>query len=178
MNQPNFNRRDFLNSSVSAGVAAGLAQGGFFSSSVQASENRKLGVALVGLGSLSTSQIAPAFQKSANCQLAAIVTGTPEKEKSWSEKYGIGRDHLDCPKFLAARQLHALQMMGFVLTSVSDRKFPIRRLASRDHFPAVSGGIRHRFFTQNMLPGLGRANRVFCMHAVWKNDVDQVYRIV
>ena len=83
MIQPNFNRRDFLNTSVSAGVAAGLAQGGFFSSEVQANENRKLGVALVGLGSLSTNQIAPAFQKSVNCKLAAIVTGTPEKEKSW-----------------------------------------------------------------------------------------------
>jgi predicted dehydrogenase len=94
MNLPNFNRRDFLNSSVSAGLAAGLAQGGFFSAPTYASENKKLGVALVGLGSLSTNQIAPAFQKSANCKLTAIVTGTPDKEKIWSEKYGISRDHI------------------------------------------------------------------------------------
>jgi len=94
MNQPNFNRRDFLNTTASAGLAAGLAQGGFFSASTHASENKKLGVALVGLGSLSTNQIAPAFQNSANCKLTAIVTGTPDKEKMWSEKYGIGRDHI------------------------------------------------------------------------------------
>jgi predicted dehydrogenase len=94
MNPYNFNRRDFLNTSVSACVAAGLAQGGFFSASTQASENKKLGIALVGLGSLSTNQIAPAFQKATNCKLAAIVTGTPDKEKIWSEKYGIGRDHI------------------------------------------------------------------------------------
>ena len=94
MNQPNFNRRDFLNTSVSAGVAAGVAQGGFFSSPAHAIENKKLGVALVGLGNLSTNQIAPAFQKSANCKLTAIVTGTPEKEKVWSDKYGFSRDHI------------------------------------------------------------------------------------
>ena len=94
MRNPNSNRRDFLSTTVSAGVAAGLAQGGFFSAPAHATENRKLGVALVGLGSLSTNQIAPAFLKSESCRLAAIVTGTPEKEKIWSEKYGIGPGHI------------------------------------------------------------------------------------
>ena len=45
---------------------------------------RKLGVALCGLGSLSTNQIAPALQKTRFCRLAGIVTGTPSKATEWN----------------------------------------------------------------------------------------------
>jgi predicted dehydrogenase len=50
---------------------------------------RKLGVALCGLGSLSTNQIAPALLKTRNCRLAGIVTGTPSKAVEWQKKYGL-----------------------------------------------------------------------------------------
>ncbi len=50
---------------------------------------RKLGVALVGLGSLSTNQIAPALQKTRNCRLAGIVTGTASKAAEWKTKYNL-----------------------------------------------------------------------------------------
>src|SRR5688572_30619577 len=50
---------------------------------------RKLGVALCGLGSLSTNQIAPALAKTRNCRLAGIVTGTPSKAAEWKKKYGL-----------------------------------------------------------------------------------------
>ncbi|RUA13454.1 MAG: gfo/Idh/MocA family oxidoreductase [Flavobacteriia bacterium] len=50
---------------------------------------KKLGIALVGLGGYSTYQLAPALQDTQHCYLAGIVTGTPEKEKAWADKYGI-----------------------------------------------------------------------------------------
>ena len=50
---------------------------------------KKLGFALCGLGSLSTYQIAPALQKTANCRLAGIITGTPAKAARWKAQYGI-----------------------------------------------------------------------------------------
>src|SRR5690349_9331372 len=56
--------------------------------SAQAS-GKKLGIALCGLGSLSTNQIAPALQKTRNCRLAGIVTGTPSKAEEWKKKYGL-----------------------------------------------------------------------------------------
>jgi predicted dehydrogenase len=49
----------------------------------------KLGIALVGLGNYSTNQLAPALQHTQHCYLAGIVTGTPAKERIWSEKYQI-----------------------------------------------------------------------------------------
>jgi predicted dehydrogenase len=50
---------------------------------------RKLGVALCGLGSLSTNQIAPALAKTRFCRLAGVVTGTPSKGVEWQKKYGL-----------------------------------------------------------------------------------------
>jgi len=134
MRNPNSNRRDFLSTSVSAGVAAGLAQGGFFSAPTHASENRKLGVALVGLGSLSTNQIAPAFLKSENCRLAAIVTGTPEKEKIWSEKYGIGPGHIyNYNSFDKLASDDSVDVVYIVLPNSMHAEYTIRGLKAGKH---------------------------------------------
>lgn len=51
--------------------------------------DRKLGVALVGLGRYSTGQLGPALRETKLCRLAGIVTGSSEKEKKWSDDYGI-----------------------------------------------------------------------------------------
>ena len=48
-----------------------------------------LGVALVGLGSLSTHQLAPALRKTTRCHLAGIVTGTPAKAARWKAEHGL-----------------------------------------------------------------------------------------
>ena len=50
---------------------------------------RKLGVALLGLGDYASSQLAPALQKTQNCALRGIVTGTPSKIDTWQTKYSI-----------------------------------------------------------------------------------------
>src|SRR5688500_1585986 len=83
------NRRRFLH--TVGGAAAGL---NIMAAGAQEPEGKKLGFALVGLGSLSTNQIAPALQKTKHCRLAAIVTGTPAKAKTWSEKYKIPQQNI------------------------------------------------------------------------------------
>ncbi|WPP52331.1 Gfo/Idh/MocA family protein [Catalinimonas niigatensis] len=52
-------------------------------------QKKKLGIALVGLGSYSSGQLAPALQETGHCYLSGIVTGTPAKEKEWADKYNI-----------------------------------------------------------------------------------------
>lgn len=77
-------RRPFIKTTLGASVATltcGAAE--------PAIAGKKLGWALVGLGSLSSNQIAPALQKSNFSKLAAVVTGTPEKGIQWREKYGL-----------------------------------------------------------------------------------------
>ena len=51
--------------------------------------DRKLGVALVGLGKYSTGQLAPALQQTQHCRLAGIVTGSPAKAAQWKQQYNL-----------------------------------------------------------------------------------------
>jgi len=51
--------------------------------------SKKLGWAIVGLGGLSSTEIAPALQRAKNSQLAALVTGSPEKSEEWKDRYGL-----------------------------------------------------------------------------------------
>ena len=50
---------------------------------------KKLGYALVGLGSLSEHQIAPALTKTRLSKLTGLVSGHPDKAKAWAQKYGV-----------------------------------------------------------------------------------------
>ncbi len=94
------NRREFLRRAALA--AAGVPLLGCVSPSrATPGAKKRLGFALVGLGSLSTNQIAPALAKTAYCRLAAIVTGTPAKAAQWQARYGI-----------PARNVYSYETMG------------------------------------------------------------------
>ena len=56
---------------------------------VPVQQDKKLGVALVGLGSYAEHQLAPALAQTKNCYLAGIVTGTPEKASKWKAKHNL-----------------------------------------------------------------------------------------
>jgi predicted dehydrogenase len=128
------NRREFLGTSISAGVAVGLAQGGFFSAPTYASENKKLGFALVGLGNLATNQIAPGLLNSAHCKLTAIVTGTPEKEKKWADKYGISRDHIyNYQSFDKIASDDAIDVVYVVLPNSMHAEYTVRAAKAGKH---------------------------------------------
>ena len=81
-------RRDFIKTTALAAAAAPFASA-LTPSALAAGPDKKLGVALVGLGGLSTHQIAPALQKTKYCRLAGIVTGTPAKAEKWKAQYNL-----------------------------------------------------------------------------------------
>ena len=81
-------RRPFL--ATLGATAAALTTG----ARAQEGGEKKLGWALVGLGSLSTHQLAPAFAKTKHCRLSAIVSGTPAKAEEWKKKYSIPDSHV------------------------------------------------------------------------------------
>jgi predicted dehydrogenase len=84
-------RRQFLGNIITAGGGLVMASNipSILNAAVVQKDKGKLGIALVGLGSYSTGQLAPALQQTQNCYLAGIVTGTPQKEQDWAKKYNI-----------------------------------------------------------------------------------------
>lgn len=88
-------RRDFM-TRMSAGLGA-LSLSPFLPRTLAAAstaKSGKLGIALVGLGNYAGKQLAPALEQASDCYLAGIVTGTPEKEGIWAEKYGIKKGNI------------------------------------------------------------------------------------
>lgn len=83
---------------------------------------KPLNVALVGLGSYASEQLAPGLALTRHCKLAGIVTGTPSKIPQWQAKYGIadrnvytyenfdriaGNDAIDVVYIVTPTHLHA-----------------------------------------------------------------------
>ncbi|GGW77975.1 glucose-fructose oxidoreductase [Alteromonas halophila] len=54
-----------------------------------ARNDKKLGVALLGLGNYASNLLAPALTHTRHCELRGIITGSPEKIPRWQKKYGI-----------------------------------------------------------------------------------------
>ncbi len=78
-------RRKFLHRSGTLFVVSALG----FPAIIIPRPKKKLGVALVGLGSYSTGRLAPGLQRTQHCELRGIVTGSPYKIPGWQERYGI-----------------------------------------------------------------------------------------
>jgi predicted dehydrogenase len=82
-----YSRRKFI-STVTAGasILSALPSETFGKGHYQ---EKKLGVAVLGLGYYAEFKIAPALIESKYCRLAGIVTGTPAKAAKWKEKYNL-----------------------------------------------------------------------------------------
>ncbi|HCS64675.1 MAG TPA: glucose-fructose oxidoreductase [Cellvibrio sp.] len=77
-------RRELIKALGALGIAT--SAGPLFASSAP---NKRIGVALVGLGYYSRDLLAPALQLTHHCYLAGIVTGSPEKIPVWQKQYGL-----------------------------------------------------------------------------------------
>ena len=87
-------RREFL-SRVGGGVIAANVAGTLFTKKSVAQlvvpdpPGKKLGWAIVGLGSLSINQILPAFDKCEKSKVVALVSGHPDKANKLALRYGV-----------------------------------------------------------------------------------------
>jgi predicted dehydrogenase len=97
-------------------------------------KGKKLGVALVGLGSYSSGQLAPALLQTKNCYLAGIVTGTPAKEKIWSEKYNIPQANIyNYENFDRIADNKDIDIVYVVLPVSMHKEFTIRAAKAGKH---------------------------------------------
>jgi len=127
-------RRTFLKQ-LAAGVAAtSLSPLSTRLHAAHHASQKKLGVALVGLGGYATRQLAPALQKTSRCSLRGIVTGTKKKEKIWADKYGVDTSHIyNYETFDSIANDPAIDIVYVVLPNSMHKEYVIRAAQAGKH---------------------------------------------
>lgn len=97
-------------------------------------KNSKLGIALVGLGSYATDQLAPALQQTEHCYLAGIVTGTPTKAATWKKQYNIPEKNIySYENFASIIDNPAIDIVYVVLPNSLHADYTIRAAQAGKH---------------------------------------------
>jgi glucose-fructose oxidoreductase len=84
---------DHSRRTILRGLGAGLVAGALPASARSFEPGRKLGYAVVGLGSYAVNQIMPRFALCEHAKLVALVSGTPAKLDKYGAQYGIPKTH-------------------------------------------------------------------------------------
>jgi predicted dehydrogenase len=96
--------------------------------------NKKLGVALVGLGDYATGQLAPALTETEHCYLTAIVTGSPAKAAEWKAKYNIPAENIyNYENFDNIRDNPGVDIVYIVLPNSLHAAYTIRAAKAGKH---------------------------------------------
>jgi predicted dehydrogenase len=95
---------------------------------------RKLGVALVGLGQYSRGQLGPALKETKECYLAGIVTGTPDKITRWRNDYNIPEGSVyNYENFDSIKDNPNIDIIYVVLPNSMHAEFTIRAAKAGKH---------------------------------------------
>lgn len=97
-------------------------------------KQKKLGVALIGLGYYSTDLLAPALMETETAYLAGIVTGTSAKEKIWADKYNIPKKNIyNYENFDDIANNKDIDIVYVVLPNSMHKEFTIRAARAGKH---------------------------------------------
>jgi len=127
------NRRKFIKNVATSSAAIGLSSLAF-SSCLPQDKNKKIGVALVGLGYYSTDLLAPALQLTKHCYLAGIVTGSTQKASAWKEKYSIPEANIyNYDNFDSVINNKDIDVIYIVLPTFMHKDFVVRAAKAGKH---------------------------------------------
>ena len=122
-------------SSSGSDAGAASAKTGNDAASLHATgQDRKLGVALLGLGSYARGQIAPALQLTEYCHIAGLITGSPDKLPEWQEKYGVADEH--CYTYDTMDEIAddpAIDVVYVITPTATHKDFSIRAAKAGKH---------------------------------------------
>ena len=97
-------------------------------------QQKKSGIALVGLGYYSTNLLAPALQQTEHCYLAGIVTGTPSKIDEWKSRYSIpDRNVYNYQNFDSIKDSPDIDIVYVVLPNSMHAEYVIRAAHAGKH---------------------------------------------
>lgn len=124
-------RRQFVSSAATIAAATQLGPR-LFASGGQTKD--KLGFALVGLGRLSTNQLAPAFETTEHCRLVGIVSGSETKPQEWKKKYSLDDKNIyDYRTFDQIAENPDIDVVYVVLPNSMHEEFTIRAARAGKH---------------------------------------------
>jgi predicted dehydrogenase len=135
--QKNLTRRGFL-ARAGQGLATAQAMSALANraSAQQVPEppGRKLGWAIVGLGSLAINQILPAFARSEKSRVVALVSGHPDKARKLAARYGIAEKNIyDYQGYEALRDNPEVDVVYVVLPNSMHAEYTIRAHQAGKH---------------------------------------------
>jgi predicted dehydrogenase len=154
-------RRGFIFKSA-LGVSA-LTLGSTLSAIAELSQpnKKKLGIALVGLGSYSTGQLAPALQQTQNCYLAGIVTGTPQKATDWAQRYNIPQKNIyNYQNFDEIAKNPDIDIVYIVLPVFLHKEYTIRAAKAGKHVICEKPMALNARDCEEMIAACKKANRM------------------
>jgi predicted dehydrogenase len=97
-------------------------------------KNKKLGVALVGLGTYSTNELGPALRQTSYCQLAGVVSGNLEKCDQWRVEYNLKDKNLySYQNFDEMKNNADIDIVYIVLPNDMHAEFVIRAARAGKH---------------------------------------------
>lgn len=95
---------------------------------------RKLGIALVGLGTYSEQQLAPALMETMYCKLVAVVSGSAEKREKWRHTYNLDEKNLySYENFDDIRSNRDIDIVYVVLPNALHAEYVIRAAKAGKH---------------------------------------------
>jgi predicted dehydrogenase len=95
---------------------------------------RRLGWAIVGLGSLSIHEILPAFAKCEKSRLAALVSGHPDKANKLAIRYGVSAKNIyNYQNYDSIKDNHDVDVIYVVLPNGMHAEYTVRGLAAGKH---------------------------------------------
>jgi len=108
------------------------AQGG--KTTVPGVEDRKVGIAIVGIGKLTVGEIMPAFAQCIKCEPVALVSGDRDKARAVAAAYGVDEGAVyDYDGYDAIRDNPAIDAVYIVLPNSMHREHTERAAAAGKH---------------------------------------------
>jgi predicted dehydrogenase len=129
MTSRKFHRREIIKNSLVLGAIAAIYPNISFRQ-----KDKKLGIALVGLGNYSTRQLGPAIKQTEFCKLTAVVTGDPSKGRSWAREYNFSEKNVyGYKEFDSLQQNSEVDIVYIVLPNSMHAEYAIKAAQAGKH---------------------------------------------
>ncbi len=121
---------------------------------------KKLGWAIVGLGSLSINQILPAFAKCEKSKVVAFVSGHPDKANKLALRYGVNPKNIyNYQNYDTIRDNPEVDIIYIVLPNGMHAEYTIRGLGAGKHVLSEKPMANTPADCQQMIDAARKANR-------------------